>query len=159
MTLKVTCYYRSISNCVDARKQIGSESSWCLISGEKFTPMRYRYSTKKYVSTWPFMASLSLCSWQPSWKRHQTDCGGSFQTWVQGSRPRSQMDQWWVNPQSTDGACWDPQRPCFLVQPWMEMREVLKRNKNTWKCLVYFYMMIGPWADFCFYEDVIWNWF
>lgn len=37
-----------------------------------------------------------FCSWQSSWKWHQTDCGGFVQTWVQGLRPRSQMDQRWV---------------------------------------------------------------
>lgn len=62
---------------------------------------------------------LFFCSWHPSWERHQAGCGGSVQGRVQGSRPGGQMDQWWVI-HSSDCTCWNPERPCWFLQPLME---------------------------------------
>lgn len=77
------------------------------------------------VHIWPEQPVACFYSGQPSWKRHQADCGGLVQTWVQGPRPRGQMDQWWVMLQ-TDCNCCKPE-----LFGWIRLRLWQGWNTST----------------------------
>lgn len=81
---------------------------------DKFGELR-SHVVPVFDDSWLFVFLL-FCSWQPSWKRHQTDCGGSVQTWVQGPRPGGQMDQWWVIS-NAECVCWRPELSFLFLPP------------------------------------------